>query len=91
MRRFGGETYPPPLVPELKRHLAEMGREDMLIVVGGVIPPEDVPTLRQMGAAAVYPPGHGDRGGGGGVDWEALLLKPGPSRVSGAEPGPRGS
>mgnify|MGYP006277687039 FL=1 len=45
------------LVPELKRHLAEMGREDMLIVVGGVIPPEDVPTLKQMGAAAVYPPG----------------------------------
>jgi methylmalonyl-CoA mutase len=45
------------LVPELKRHLAEMGREDMLIVVGGVIPPEDVPTLLQMGAAAVYPPG----------------------------------
>jgi methylmalonyl-CoA mutase len=45
------------LVPELKRHLAEMGREDMLIVVGGVIPPEDVPTLKKMGAAAVYPPG----------------------------------
>ena len=45
------------LVPELKRHLGEMGREDMLIVVGGVIPPEDVPTLKQMGAAAVYPPG----------------------------------
>jgi methylmalonyl-CoA mutase len=45
------------LVPELKRQLAEMGREDMLIVVGGVIPPEDVPTLLEMGAAAVYPPG----------------------------------
>ena len=45
------------LVPELKRHLAEMGREDMLIIVGGVIPPEDVPILKDMGAAAVYPPG----------------------------------
>ena len=45
------------LVPELKRHLAEMGREDMLIIVGGVIPPEDVPVLKDMGAAAVYPPG----------------------------------
>lgn len=45
------------LVPELKRQLAEMGRADMLIVVGGVIPPEDVPTLIKMGAAAVYPPG----------------------------------
>jgi methylmalonyl-CoA mutase len=29
----------------------------MLIIVGGVIPPEDVSTLKQMGAAAVYPPG----------------------------------
>ncbi|MEQ8405737.1 MAG: methylmalonyl-CoA mutase [Oceanicaulis sp.] len=45
------------LVPELKRELEAQGRGDMLIVVGGVIPPEDVPTLKQMGAAAVYPPG----------------------------------
>jgi methylmalonyl-CoA mutase len=29
----------------------------MLIVVGGVIPPQDVPELLAMGAAAVYPPG----------------------------------
>ena len=28
-----------------------------MIVVGGVIPPEDVETLKEMGAAAVYPPG----------------------------------
>jgi methylmalonyl-CoA mutase len=28
-----------------------------MIVVGGVIPPEDVQTLKDMGAAAVYPPG----------------------------------
>ena len=28
-----------------------------MIVVGGVIPPDDVPTLREMGAAAVFPPG----------------------------------
>jgi methylmalonyl-CoA mutase len=28
-----------------------------MIVIGGVIPPEDVETLKQMGAAAVYPPG----------------------------------
>ncbi len=45
------------LVPELKRELEAQGRGDMLIVVGGVIPPEDVPVLKQMGAAAVYPPG----------------------------------
>lgn len=45
------------LVPELKKELEAQGRGDMLIVVGGVIPPEDVPTLKDMGAAAVYPPG----------------------------------
>ncbi len=45
------------LVPELKKQLAAMGGEDKLIIVGGVIPPEDVPTLKEMGAQAVYPPG----------------------------------
>ncbi|MGJ3231349.1 MAG: methylmalonyl-CoA mutase [Oceanicaulis sp.] len=45
------------LVPELKKELEAQGRADMLIVVGGVIPPEDVPALKEMGAAAVYPPG----------------------------------
>jgi methylmalonyl-CoA mutase len=45
------------LVPALKEQLAEEGREDIMIVVGGVIPPQDVPTLLEMGAAAVFPPG----------------------------------
>jgi methylmalonyl-CoA mutase len=45
------------LVPELKKQLEAMGGEDKLIIVGGVIPPEDVPTLKEMGAQAVYPPG----------------------------------
>ncbi|WP_020133485.1 methylmalonyl-CoA mutase [Streptomyces sp. 351MFTsu5.1] len=45
------------LVPALKEALAEEGREDIMIVVGGVIPPQDVPTLLEMGAAAVFPPG----------------------------------
>ncbi|MET9827825.1 methylmalonyl-CoA mutase [Streptomyces sp. NPDC006385] len=45
------------LVPALKEQLAEEGREDIVIVVGGVIPPQDVPTLLEMGAAAVFPPG----------------------------------
>ncbi len=45
------------LVPALKSALEEYGRGDMLIVVGGVIPPQDVPELLAMGAAAVYPPG----------------------------------
>jgi methylmalonyl-CoA mutase len=45
------------LVPELRDALAKLGRADIMIVVGGVIPPEDVQTLLDMGAAAVFPPG----------------------------------
>ncbi|MGO4255758.1 methylmalonyl-CoA mutase [Marmoricola sp. RAF53] len=45
------------LVPALKQALADLGREDIMVVVGGVIPPDDVPTLLEMGAAAVYLPG----------------------------------
>ncbi|MEU7719227.1 methylmalonyl-CoA mutase [Streptomyces tibetensis] len=45
------------LVPALREALTEEGREDIMIVVGGVIPPQDVPTLLEMGAAAVFPPG----------------------------------
>src|SRR5579871_2113934 len=45
------------LVPELRRELARLGREDILIVVGGVIPPQDYPALYEAGAAAVFGPG----------------------------------
>ncbi|MEU8772422.1 methylmalonyl-CoA mutase [Streptomyces sp. NPDC048606] len=45
------------LVPALREQLAAEGREDIMIVVGGVIPPADVPTLLEMGATAVFPPG----------------------------------
>jgi methylmalonyl-CoA mutase len=45
------------LVPALKGALAELGADDVMIVVGGVIPPDDVPTLKEMGAAAVFLPG----------------------------------
>ncbi|MDK3256173.1 methylmalonyl-CoA mutase [Blastococcus capsensis] len=45
------------LVPALRDALAGLGADDVLIVVGGVIPPDDVPTLEEMGAAAVFPPG----------------------------------
>ncbi|RKN05703.1 methylmalonyl-CoA mutase [Streptomyces radicis] len=45
------------LVPALREQLAEAGRDDIVIVVGGVIPPADVATLHEMGAAAVFPPG----------------------------------
>ncbi|MFN3584301.1 methylmalonyl-CoA mutase [Phenylobacterium sp.] len=45
------------LVPELKAELARLGRPDIMVVVGGVIPPEDVKALEEMGVAAVFPPG----------------------------------
>ncbi|WP_249266524.1 methylmalonyl-CoA mutase [Pseudonocardia sp. Ae150A_Ps1] len=45
------------LVPELRSELAALGREDIMVVVGGVIPPADVPELLDMGAASVFPPG----------------------------------
>ncbi len=45
------------LVPELKQALEALGRPDILVVVGGVIPPQDYPALYDAGAAAVFPPG----------------------------------
>jgi methylmalonyl-CoA mutase len=45
------------LVPELKAALAEYGRPDIMVVVGGVIPPQDYDELYQAGAVAVFPPG----------------------------------
>ncbi len=45
------------LAPELKKQLARMNRPDIIIIIGGVIPPEDIPVLKEMGAAAIYPPG----------------------------------
>ncbi|HEX3966098.1 MAG TPA: methylmalonyl-CoA mutase [Trebonia sp.] len=45
------------LVPALRAELAEAGREDIMIVVGGVIPPGDFEALHAAGAAAVFPPG----------------------------------
>ncbi len=45
------------LLPALKQALADLGRDDIMIVIGGVIPPDDVATLKEMGAAAVFLPG----------------------------------
>jgi methylmalonyl-CoA mutase len=45
------------LVPALKDALAEAGREDVMIVVGGVIPPQDYDELRAAGATAIFGPG----------------------------------
>jgi methylmalonyl-CoA mutase len=45
------------LLPALRKALADQGRPDIMIVIGGVIPPDDVPTLKRMGAAEVFLPG----------------------------------
>ncbi|TQM45413.1 methylmalonyl-CoA mutase [Pseudonocardia cypriaca] len=45
------------LVPELRAELAELDRDDIMIVVGGVIPPADHAALQEAGAAAVFGPG----------------------------------
>ncbi len=45
------------LVPELKAALTAQGRPDIMIVVGGVIPPQDFDALYKAGASAIFPPG----------------------------------
>ena len=45
------------LVPALKAALEAEGRSDIMIVVGGVIPPQDIQALIDAGAAAIFPPG----------------------------------
>jgi methylmalonyl-CoA mutase len=45
------------LVPALKSELEKNGRKDIMIVVGGVIPPQDHEALKEAGASAIFPPG----------------------------------
>lgn len=45
------------LVPQLRDELAKLGREDIMIVAGGVIPPQDYQALYDGGATAVFGPG----------------------------------
>ena len=45
------------LVPALIEALRQAGGEDILVVVGGVVPPQDHHALRDAGVAAIYPPG----------------------------------
>jgi len=45
------------LVPALRAALADVGRPDIMIVVGGVVPPGDFDELYAAGATAIYPPG----------------------------------
>jgi methylmalonyl-CoA mutase len=45
------------LVPEVIRELKRLGRPDILVVVGGVIPPQDFEALKKAGAGGVFGPG----------------------------------
>jgi methylmalonyl-CoA mutase len=45
------------LVPQVIGELAKLGREDILVIVGGVIPPQDYDFLYKAGAAAIFGPG----------------------------------
>lgn len=45
------------LVPELKAELKKLNREDILVTIGGVIPPQDYEKLYKMGVAGIFGPG----------------------------------
>jgi methylmalonyl-CoA mutase len=49
----GHKTLVPQLIGELKNH----GREDIMVIVGGVIPPQDYDFLHKAGAVAIFGPG----------------------------------
>ncbi len=45
------------LVPRITKLLSDAGMTDVLVTVGGIIPDDDVPALREAGVAAVFGPG----------------------------------
>ena len=45
------------LVPQIKAELAKQGRDDIMVVVGGVVPSQDYDALQKAGAEAIFPPG----------------------------------
>jgi methylmalonyl-CoA mutase, C-terminal domain len=45
------------LVPKVVKLLADVGRGDVLVIVGGIIPEGDIPVLREQGVAHVFTPG----------------------------------
>ena len=45
------------LIPELKQALSRLGRDGVMIVAGGVIPPQDFDAVLAAGAVAIFPPG----------------------------------
>ena len=47
------------LVPRVVSLLTEQGIDDVLVTVGGTIPAEDIPALKELGVAEVFTPGAG--------------------------------
>ena len=45
------------LLPAVTEGLRKKGREDVLIIAGGIIPEDDIPSLKQIGVRAVFGPG----------------------------------
>ena len=45
------------LVPRIAKLLAEQGAEDVVLVVGGTIPADDIPELKELGVAEIFTPG----------------------------------
>ena len=45
------------LLPEVVEQLKKKGREDVLVIAGGIIPDEDIPVLKKKGVSAVFGPG----------------------------------
>jgi methylmalonyl-CoA mutase C-terminal domain/subunit len=45
------------LVPRIAAKLKEAGADDVVLVVGGTIPGEDIPELKELGVAEVFTPG----------------------------------
>jgi methylmalonyl-CoA mutase C-terminal domain/subunit len=45
------------LVPRIAKLLASEGAEDVVLVVGGTIPNDDIPELKQLGVSEVFTPG----------------------------------
>jgi methylmalonyl-CoA mutase, C-terminal domain len=45
------------LAPVILEHLRAAGMEDVLVVIGGIIPDEDIPALKEIGITAVFGPG----------------------------------
>jgi methylmalonyl-CoA mutase C-terminal domain/subunit len=45
------------IIPRICRLLRDAGMEDVLVIVGGIVPDQDIPGLKESGVAAVFQPG----------------------------------